>query len=126
LCPENGFDASRSKKTFRGEIADTQCAFNVHSLSKSHKEMIDMEPSVKTHADCARFCVNRRGGKFVLQYKDKVYRLDKPEQAEPFAGQQVKVVGVLNPQTNTINVRSISAIAKDPPAPIRHGSPATN
>lgn len=30
-------------KTFKGEIADTQCALNVHSLSQSHKEMIENE-----------------------------------------------------------------------------------
>ena len=100
--------------TFRGEIADTQCALNVHSLSRSHQEMIAMEPSVKTNGGCARFCVKNRGGRFVLQYKNKVYRLDKPDQAEPFAGQQVKVVGTLDPKTNTITVRSIAA---DTPPP---------
>jgi hypothetical protein len=100
--------------TFRGEIADTQCALNVHSLSRSHQEMIAMEPSVKTNGECARFCVKNRGGRFVLQYKNKVYRLDKPDQAEPFAGQQVKVVGTLDPKTNTITVRSIAA---DTPPP---------
>jgi hypothetical protein len=30
------------EKTFKGEIADSQCALNVHSLNRSHKEM--MEP----------------------------------------------------------------------------------
>jgi hypothetical protein len=100
--------------TFRGEIADTQCALNVHSLSRSHQEMIAMEPSVKTNGGCARFCVKNRGGRFVLQYKNKVYRLDKPDQAEPFAGQQVKVVGTLDPKTNTITVRSIAADTSPP------------
>ena len=32
------------EKTFRGEIADSQCALNVHSLSQSHKEMMEMKP----------------------------------------------------------------------------------
>ena len=96
-----------SEKTFRGEIADSQCALNVHSLSRSHKEMIDMRKDLKTNGDCARFCVKERGGKFLLQSKDKVYRLDKPEEAEPFAGQQVKIVGILDAKTNTIAVRSI-------------------
>ena len=27
-------------QTFRGEIADTQCALNVHSLTRSHTEML--------------------------------------------------------------------------------------
>jgi len=103
------------EKTFRGEIADTQCALNVHSLSKSHKEMIGMKPDLKTDADCARFCVKERGGKFVLQSKEKVYRLAKPDEAEPFAGQQVKIVGTLDPKSNTITVLSVTPIAPIPP-----------
>ena len=103
------------EKTFRGEIADTQCALNVHSLSKSHKEMIGMKPDLKTAADCARYCVKERGGKFVLQSKEKVYRLDKPDEAESFAGQQVKIVGTLDPKTNTITVLSVTPIAPGPP-----------
>jgi hypothetical protein len=103
-----------SEKTFRGEIADTQCALGVHSLSQSHKEMLAMEPSVKTSAECTRFCVKNRGGRFVLQSKDKVYRFDKPDQAEPFAGQQVKVVGTLEPKTSTITIRFITPIAAKP------------
>ena len=105
------------EKTFRGEIADTQCALNVHSLSKSHKEMLGMKPDLKTDAECARFCVKERGGKFVLQSKDKVYRLDKPDEAEPFAGQQVRIVGTLDPKTNTITVLSVTPIALIPPGP---------
>ncbi len=101
---------SGDEQTFRGEIADTQCALNVHSLSQSHKEMIAMEPSVKTNADCARFCVKQRGGKFILQVKDKVYRLDKQELAEPHAGLAVKIVGTLDPKTNTISIHSITAL----------------
>jgi len=102
-------------KTFRGEIADTQCALNVHSLNKSHKEMMDMRPDLKTNADCARFCVRERGGKFVFQSGDNVYRLDKIDQAEPFAGQQVKIGGILDPKTNTIAVRSITPIGTTRP-----------
>src|SRR5262244_3022457 len=100
-------------KAFRGEIADTQCALNVHSLNKSHKEMMDMRPDLKTNADCARFCVKERGGKFVFQSGDNVYRLDKMDQAEPFAGQQI--VGTLDLKTNTIAVRSIIPIGTTRP-----------
>jgi hypothetical protein len=105
------------EKSFRGEIADTQCALNVHSLSQSHKEMMAMEPSVKSKADCARFCVKNRGGRFVLQSKGKVYRFDKPDQAEPFAGQQVMIVGTLDPKTNTITARSITLVVADASEP---------
>ena len=98
-------------KTFKGEIADTQCALNVHSLSQSHKEMIEMKPEVKTNADCARYCVKERGGRFVLQTPDKVYKLDAQVLAEQWAGLKVRVIGTLDPKTETITVRSIESIS---------------
>jgi hypothetical protein len=98
-------------KTFKGEIADTQCALNVHSLSQSHKEMIGMRPEIKSDADCARFCVKERGGRFVLQTADKVYKLDAQVLAEQWAGLRVKLVGTLDSKTDVITVRSIEALA---------------
>jgi hypothetical protein len=97
-------------KVFEGEIADSQCATNVHSLTRSHKEMIDMGSAGKTPADCANYCVKSRGGRYVLQTKHDVYKLDTPELAEKNAGLKVKVTGTLDPQTNTIRVRSIDPI----------------
>jgi len=98
------------EKTFRGEIADSQCALNVHSISQSHKEMIAMKPEIKTDAECARFCVKERGGRFMLQTKDKVYKLDTQVLAEQWAGQKVKVTGTLDFKTNAITVDKIEAL----------------
>jgi len=98
------------EKVFTGEIGDTQCAMNVHSLDKSHKEMLKVKSVGKTAADCTLYCIKNRGGRFVLQYKDKVYRLDKPELVEPYAGQKVRVIGTLDPQTETIEVRRIDPL----------------
>lgn len=39
--------------------------------------------------------------KFVLQSKEKIYRLDTSDEAEPFTGVQVKIVCTLDPKTNT-------------------------
>lgn len=102
------------EKIFKGEIADTQCALNVHSLSQSHKEMMEMKPEIKTEADCARFCVKERGGRFVLQIKEKVYKLDAQAMAEQWAGQKVKVTGTLDPKTNIITVESIEPLESNP------------
>ena len=99
------------EKVYRGEIADTQCALNVHSLSQSHKEMIAMKPEVKTNADCARYCVKERGGRFVLQTPDKVFKLDAQVLAEQWAGLKVKVTGTLDAKTGVITVQSIEAQA---------------
>lgn len=105
LCTARGTE----EKVFRGEIADSQCALNVHSLSQSHKEMMEMKPEIKTEAECARYCVKERGGRYVLQIKDKVYKLDAQVLAEEWAGQKVKVVGTLDPKTGVITVEKIEA-----------------
>jgi hypothetical protein len=82
--------------------------------------MIEMKPEVKTNADCARYCVRERGGRFVLQTLDKVYKLDKQVLAEQWAGLKVKIVGTLDPKTDVIAVRTIEPAppraSKTPPA----------
>src|SRR5580700_1986735 len=98
------------EKIFTVEIGDTQCAMNVHSLDKSHKEMLKVKSVGKTATDCTLYCIKNRGGRFVLQNKDKVYRLDKPELVEPYAGQKVRVIGALDPQTETIEVRRVDPL----------------
>jgi hypothetical protein len=96
--------------TFIGEIGDTQCAMNVHSMDKSHKEMLKVKGVGKTAADCTLYCIKNRGGRFVIQMKDKVYRLDRPELVEPYAGQKVRVIGILDAQEGTIEVHRIDPI----------------
>ena len=119
ICVATAYPSARggNEKTYKGEIADTQCALNVHSLSQSHKEMIDMKPEVKNNADCARYCVKERGGRFVLQTPEKVYKLDAQVLAEQWAGLKVKIVGTLDPKTDLITVRSIEALTPNPKNP---------
>ncbi|HET9803215.1 MAG TPA: DUF5818 domain-containing protein [Candidatus Acidoferrum sp.] len=110
--------SSGEEKAFVGEVADSQCALNVHSLSQSHKEMMAMKPELKTEADCAHYCVKERGGRYVLQIKKSVYKLDKQELAEPLVGLKVKVTGTLDPKTETIAVRDIEPLnSKASPKP---------
>jgi hypothetical protein len=97
-------------KVFTGEIGDSQCAMNVHSLDKSHQEMLKVKSVGKTAEDCTLYCIRNRGGRFVLQTKNNVYRLDKQELAEALAGRKVKVTGTLDPKTETIQVRSIDPL----------------
>ncbi len=102
--------ATGKEQVFKGEIGDSQCALNVHSLSRSHEEMLQKKDVGTTAADCARYCVKNLGGVFVLQVKDKVYKLDNKELAEKNAGSKVKVTGVLDTATNTIAVHSMQPI----------------
>ena len=104
------FAGGGTERVFTGEIGDSQCALNVHSLSRSHAEMLKKHEIGTTAADCARYCVKNLGGVFVLQVKEKVYKLDNQELAEKNAGLQVKVTGVLDPETNVIAVRTMYPI----------------
>jgi hypothetical protein len=106
-----GFVAGADKEqVFKGEVGDSQCALNVHSLSRSHEEMLKKKDIGTTSADCARYCVKNLGGVFVLQVKDKVYKLDNQDLANKNAGMKVKVTGVLNVATNTIEVHSMEPL----------------
>jgi hypothetical protein len=101
--------AGSTKSTFRGEISDTQCAMNVHSLSRSHAEMIAKNTMGTDAPSCARACV-RRGGEWVLRSGDEVYRLKNQTGMENYAGQKVQVTGTLDSKTNTIDSAGIEII----------------
>lgn len=97
-------------KTYDGEIADSQCAFGVHSLHRSHQEMIEMGHAGSTPEDCTRYCVNSRGGRYVLQTKQDTFKLDNQEMAGRYAGQKVRLIGTLDPKTNIIQVKRIEPL----------------
>lgn len=94
--------AGSAKTAFGGEISDTQCAMNVHSLSRSHEEMIVKKTMGTDAPSCARACV-RRGGEWVLRSGDNVFRLKNQIGVENFAGKKVRVFGTLEPKTDTID-----------------------
>jgi hypothetical protein len=92
---------------FHGEIGDTQCAFNVHSMTRSHAEMLKSKKMGGTPGACASYCVQYLGGDFVLSSKNEVYRLDNQEKVHLFAGQKVKITGTLEPKSKTIHILGI-------------------
>ena len=96
-------------KTFRGEISDSQCALNVHSLTQSHQEMLKSKSgdAGKTAASCSQFCIVHLGGKFVLVSKGHVYHLDNQDLPHGFVGEKVKVQGILDSKTEMIHVLDI-------------------
>lgn len=100
--------AGEKQEVFKGEISDSQCSFNVHSTTHSHAEMLKTHTMGNTPADCVRMCVDNLGGVYVLQAKDKVYKLDKQNLAERYPAQVVKVTGVLNAKGDMIVVQSIA------------------
>lgn len=98
-------------KTFHGQITDSQCALNVHSLTQSHQEMMKMKSGDAGHtpASCAQYCIVHMGGKFVLASKGHVYHLDNQELPRGFVGEKVKVRGTVDPKTEIIHVLDIEA-----------------
>jgi hypothetical protein len=94
-------------RVFRGEISDSQCALNVHSLTRSHQEMLKSKSMGGNATDCTLYCVRYHGGDFVLAHQDVVYRLDNQGMAQRFAGRKVKVTGTLQPDKKTIEVVKI-------------------
>jgi hypothetical protein len=106
------------KSEFHGEISDSQCAMNVHSVLLSHKEMTTKKTIGRDRASCARACVGK-GGEWVLRSGNEIYRLKSQIGIEEFAGQNVKVIGTLDAKTNTIDNASIemAAMAKRPAPP---------
>lgn len=100
------------QRVFTGVISDSQCALNVHSLSRSHKEMLKSGDFGKTPADCVWHCVKERGGKFVLQNGRKVYKLDDQNIDRELAAQKVRIIGTLDQQSDTIHVLKIEPAAK--------------
>jgi hypothetical protein len=94
-------------QTFHGEIGDTQCALNVHSLTRSHKEMLESKKMGGTPGACASYCVQYLGGDFVLASKNDVYRLDNQEKVRLFAGQKVNITGTLESKSKVIHIVDI-------------------
>ncbi|HLJ91226.1 MAG TPA: DUF5818 domain-containing protein [Candidatus Angelobacter sp.] len=85
------------KKTLDGEISDSQCGFNVHSVTRSHDEMIKAGYMGKTPEECTRNCVRGRGGQFVFVTDDKkhTYRIEPQDMVKDFAGKKVQIQGTL-------------------------------
>jgi hypothetical protein len=112
MCAVTGFAADDAVRTFYGEVADSQCSMNVHSLTRSHEEMLKSKSMGGNASSCTLYCVRYMGGEFVLAMKNDVFYLDSAS-AGNFAGERVKVIGRLNVATRTIHVEKIAAEQKD-------------
>jgi hypothetical protein len=112
-----GAGPAGTQQTFLGEISDGPCALNVHSQTHSHQEMSESKSIGDNAIKCTTFCVRNLGGQYVLlsktDSKTDVYRLDDQEKASKFAGQDVRLVGVLGAK-RTIHVISIDLDSAKP------------
>jgi hypothetical protein len=100
----------QNMKVFHGEVSDSQCALNVHSLTRSHQEMLKSKSMGGTASTCSMYCIEHLGGYLVLSSgKDgnNVFRLDRPDLVHGFEGQKVKITGILDTKINQIHVLKI-------------------
>ena len=102
-----GIAQSQGTHVFRGEVSDSQCALNVHSLTRSHQEMLKSKSMGGTSNTCAVYCIEHLGGSLVLSAGKEVYRLDRPDLVHGFEGQRVKITGTLDSKVNLVHVMKI-------------------
>ena len=70
---------AQNSRVFHGEISDSQCALNVHSLTRSHQEMLKSKSMGGTANTCSVYCIEHLGGYLVLSAGNDVYRLDRSD-----------------------------------------------
>jgi hypothetical protein len=98
---------AQNSHVYRGEVSDSQCALNVHSLTRSHQEMLKSKSMGGTSNTCSVYCIEHLGGYLVLSIGNNVYRLDRPDLVHGFEGQRVLVTGVLDSKLKQIHVLKI-------------------
>ena len=99
LTLSTSLSAAQKSQAFEGTISDDMCW-------KAGHERMQMGP---TDAECVKACIEAHGASYVLVVKSDVYTLSDAKAAERFAGQKVKVNGVLDSKTKAIHVASIAA-----------------
>jgi hypothetical protein len=102
-----GVAHAQAAHVFHGEVSDSQCALNVHSLTRSHGEMLKSKSMGGTSNTCSVYCIEHLGGSLVLSAGKDVYRLDRPDLVHGFEGQKVKITGTLDSKVNQIHVIKI-------------------
>jgi hypothetical protein len=102
-----GAALGQTSRVFRGEISDSQCALNVHSLTRSHQEMLKSKSMGGTSTTCSMYCIEHLGGYLVLSIGNDVYRLDRSDLVHGFEGRRVVITGVLDAKVKQIHVVKI-------------------
>jgi hypothetical protein len=102
-----GAASGQNVQVYRGEVSDSQCALNVHSLTRSHQEMLKSKSMGGTANTCSVYCIEHLGGYLVLSAGNDVYRLDRSDLVHGFEGRRVVITGTLDPKLKQIHVVKI-------------------
>src|ERR1700689_1860079 len=109
-----GVAQAQASHIYRGEVSDSQCAMNIHSLTKSHQEMLKSKSMGGTSNTCSVYCIEHLGGYLVLSIGNDVYRLDRSDLVHGFEGQRVIIIGVLDSKIKQIHVLKIDLEQQKP------------
>src|ERR1700722_967435 len=90
-----GATHGQTSRVFHGEVSDSQCALNVHSLTRSHQEMLKSKSMGGTSNTCSVYCIEHLGGYIVLSAGNDVYRLDRNDLVHGFEGSSVVIPAAL-------------------------------
>src|SRR5271169_890629 len=102
-----GVACGQPSHVFRGEVSDSQCALNVHSLTKSHQEMLKSKTMGGTSNTCSVYCIEHLGGYLVLSVGNDVYRLDRSDLVHGYEGKRVVITGTVDAKIKQIHVMKI-------------------
>lgn len=102
-----GIALAQTASVFHGEVSDSQCALNVHSLTRSHQEMLKSKSMGGTSNTCSVYCIEHLGGYLVLSAGNEVYRLDRSDLVHGFEGRRVVIEGTLDPKLKQLHVLKI-------------------
>jgi len=102
-----GVGHGQASRQFHGEVSDSQCALNVHSLTRSHQEMLKSKSMGGTSNTCSVYCIENLGGYLVLSAGNEVYRLDRSDLVHGFEGRRVVITGTLDAKLKQIHVLKI-------------------
>jgi hypothetical protein len=80
---------------------------NIHSLTKSHQEMLKSKTMGGTSNTCSVYCIEHLGGYLVLSVGNDVYRIDRADLVHGFEGRKVIIDGILDSKLKQIHVLRI-------------------
>jgi hypothetical protein len=117
MAASTSFAKDPAVLTLHGEIMDSQCGFDVHSVGHSHDAMTKKGVFGTDAKSCTAHCVKEMGGVYVLVVKDDVYKLDDQIQPEQFAGKKVKLTGTLDDKAHKLHIMKIEEDTNQTVAP---------
>jgi predicted secreted protein len=106
--------ASAKTRIFKGQIMDSECASNAHSVTHSHVEMAGMKGEINAR-QCTILCVEQGDSVYMFLDQDGStgYKLSTPQKdLKQYAGDKVEITGELGDSGKLIHVTKIRSLGE--------------